>query len=208
MHVHVPRMHARRRMAACSSADDLSRILLLGVWSLAIGADVRFFEGYTEHCRNLLSPLNAHCSSAIDRNDIVELVELVSAHRHQALAQIRDEITAADLKWMISTTDDESVQAALEFVIRLWLFVEPNLSNSALTLAQVVEQELPERASLLPGLAHLAYDFSAKSLTRKAGIKIEWTSYLSEHLSFVGKSRLRIFRHVSALQKYANSRDR
>jgi hypothetical protein len=31
---------------------------------------------------------------------------------------------------------------------------------------------------------------------------------LSDHLTFVGKARLRVFRHVSALQKYSQSKER
>jgi hypothetical protein len=207
MPVQVPRCQFRRR-GTKRSADDLSRALLLGVWGLTFGCDVHHSTAYTDHCRNLLSLLEGHSSSQVDRNDIIDLVELVSANQDKPVVQIRDEIRAPDLKWMVSPADDDSTLAALDFAIRLWLFIKPVLEDGTRTLCQVVTAELPERTARRHYYGHLSRDFCAKSLTRKGGIKIEWTSYLSDHLTFVGKARLRVFRHVSALQKYSQSKER
>ena len=207
MRINIPRLKLRRR-GGTGSADDLSRALLFGVWGLTFGHDVHYFAAYTDHCRNLLGLLTGHSASQADRNDIVELVEVVSADRDKPVAQIRDAIRKADPKWMISAADDESTLAALDFVVRLWLFVKPNLEDGTRTLSQAVAAELPEQAAFQQNSGHLSRDFCAKNLTRRGGIKIEWTSYLSDHLTFVGKARLRLFRHVSALQKYSRSKER
>ena len=204
MRIHPPRLKLRRR-GATRAADDLSRAILLGVWGLAFGHDVHYSAAYTDQCTTLLGLLEGHSSTRVDRNDIIDLVEIVSANRDKPIAQIRDAIRQADPKWMISAIDDDSTLAALDFVVRLWLFVKPSLEDGTRTLSKAVLAELPERAAFQQNSGYLTRDFCAKSLTRKCGIKIEWTSYLPEHLSLVGKSRLRVFRHVSALQKYARS---
>ena len=207
MRINTPRLQLRRR-GAKSSIDDLSLALLLGVWGLTFGHDVHHPAAYIDHCRNLLDLLAGHSSSQIDRKDIIDLVELVGASRDKSIEHIRDEIKAADPKWMISAADNDSPLAALEFVIRLWLFIKPQLSDGTRTLSQVVAVELPQHRTSQHNPGHLARDFCAKSLTRKGGIKIEWTSYLSDHLTFVGKARLRVFRHVAALRKYSQSEER
>jgi hypothetical protein len=191
MRINTPRLQLRRR-GAKSSIDDLSLALLLGVWGLTFGHDVHHPAAYIDHCRSLLDLLAGHSSSQIDRKDIIDLVELVSASRDKPIEQIRDEIRAADPKWMI----------------RLWLFIKPQLSDGTQTLSQVVAAELPQHRTSQQNPGHLTRDFCAKSLTRKGGIKIEWTSYLSDHLTFVGKARLRVFRHVAALRKYSQSEER
>ena len=204
MRIHAPRLKLRRRRAT-GSADDL---ILLRVWGLAFGRDVHHSAAYTDYCTTLLGFLEGHSSTQVDRNDIIDLVEVVGANRDQPIARIKDAIRQAHLKWMIPATDDDSALAALDFVVRLWLFIEPSLEDATWTLSKVVFAALPERAAFQQNSSYLTRDFCAKSLTRKGGIKIEWTSYLAEHLSLVGKSRLRVFRHVSALQKYARSTER
>jgi hypothetical protein len=156
----------------------------------------------------LLGLLSGHSFAQIDINDIIELVDLVAASRDKPIARIAEEIRAADPKWMISATDDDSVLASLDFAIRLWLFIRPELKDGTRTLYQVVATELPKRTASRHNSSHLSRDFCAKSLTRKAGLKVEWTSYLSDHLTFVGKARLRVFRNVKALRKYSQSRER
>jgi hypothetical protein len=93
----------------------------LGVWGLTFGHDVHHPAAYTDHCKNLLDLLTGLSSSQIDRNDIINLIELVGASPGKPIEQIRDDIRAADPKWMKSAADNDSLLAALEFVIRLWL---------------------------------------------------------------------------------------
>jgi hypothetical protein len=207
MHINPPRLQLRKR-GAKTSIDDLSLSLLLGVWGLTFGHDVHHPAAYIDHCRNLLDLLAGHSSSQIDRKDIIDLVELVGASRDKSIEQIKGDIRAANAKWMISAVDNDSLLAALEFVIRLWLFIKPQLADGTRTLPQVVALELPQHRTSQHSPGHLTRDFCATSLTRRGGIKIEWTSYLSDHLTFVGKARLRVFRHVAVLRKYSQSKER
>ena len=135
MRINTPRLQLRRHRAK-GSVDELSLTLLLGVWGLTFGHDVHHPAAYIDHCRNLLDLLAGHSSSQIDRKDIIDLVGLVGASRDKPIEQIRDEIRAADPKWMISAADNDSPLAALEFVIRLWLFIKPQLSDGTRTLSQ------------------------------------------------------------------------
>lgn len=93
----MQRLQLRRHGTKCS-ADDLSRALLSGVWGLTIGHDVQYFAAFIDHCKSLLGLLSGYSSSQIDRNDIIDLVEVVDANRDEPVAQMRDEIRAADPK--------------------------------------------------------------------------------------------------------------
>ena len=96
---------------------------------------------------NLLGLLSEHTSSQIDRIDIIDLVGLVSASRDKPVGRIKDEIRAADSKWMTSAANDDSISTALDFVVRLRLFVKAGLEDGTRTLSQVVAAELPERVA-------------------------------------------------------------
>jgi hypothetical protein len=207
MHIRTPKLQLLRR-GAKRSEDDLSCALLLGVWGLIVGRDVHYCAAYTDHCSSLLGLLSGQSCSQMDRNDIIDLVGVVGASLDKSVGQMKHDVRAVDPKWMICEADDDSIVASLDFVIRLWLFIRPQFGDDSRTLSQVVASQLPARATHQPQSIHLTRDFCAKSLTRKGGIKIEWTSYLSDHLTFVGKARLRVFRHVAALRKYSQSKER
>jgi hypothetical protein len=163
-------------------------------------------------------------------------VKLVKLGQNKTVKEIEDEIRKANFRWMNPLAGVESTRNTLDFAIRLWLFVEPDLSDEGLTLAEVVERCLPKRTqpggdqkprksntlskARLPisgfglnglplekeqSMIYLPVDFSEKSLTRKGAIKFEWSSYLPDHLSFTGKSRLPVFRHASAIQEHSKS---
>jgi hypothetical protein len=117
MHIHVRRLQLRRHGAKCS-ADDLSHAILSGVRELTTGHDVQYFAAYVDHCKSLLGLLRGHSSSQIDRNGIIDLFEIVGANRDKPVSQIRDEIRAADPKWITSAADDDSTLAALDFAVR------------------------------------------------------------------------------------------
>lgn len=209
----------------------------MGVWGLDHATNVQHFaRPYLNHCNELRSLFQEDGLSQANRRDIVDLVKLVKCSQDKTIKQIEDEIRNAKFHWMNAGAADESIRNVLDFAIRLWLFVEPHLSDESLTLPEVVERCLPKRFQLgrrqrksnkftpvctttgpISGLgskkqpskydgspAYLPTDFSEKSLTRKGGIRLEWTSYLSDHLSLVGKSRLRVFRHASAVQKHSD----
>ena len=185
------------------------RDLLPGVWGLSRTAPSHRLEAYREHWKESVSSVeDADLLLALaSQRNVTELIGIVKGNSQGSVEDVETAITGANLNALENGSDPVSVSAALRFAMRLWLFTEPDLSNKSLTLGQLVGQRLPKIASPTP-LAHpnsLSDDFSAKSLTRKGGFRLVWTSYLSQHLTFEGTSRLRVFRHAAALRQYANS---
>jgi len=229
MPLRIRRSHFRSR--AFATDTFVSRELLLGVWDLNHSTNLQHYaHPYLTHCNELRSLFEEDGLSKANRTDIVELVKLVKCNQNKTIEEIEDEISNANFHWINPLTRDDSIRNTFDFAIRLWLFIEPDLSDRSLTLPEVVERCLPRRFQKaekshtvstttwsISALAssgrplkdedsspYLPVDFSEKSLTRKGGIKLEWTSYLADHLSFAGKSRLRVFRHASAIRQYSN----
>jgi hypothetical protein len=110
---------------------------------------------------------------------------------------------------MVEPVTEASARKVVNLAIHLWLFTKPETFLWSQDLKDVVRQNLPScntpQIPAAEGAQSLSSDFSAKNLTRKGGIRMVWTSYLGEHLTFVGKDQLRVFRHASVLREYAKS---
>jgi hypothetical protein len=230
------RLHFGKR--SVTARDVVGRELLLGVWRINLSPNVQHYaHSYITHCNELRSLFAEDGLCQANRTEIVELVKLVKLNQDRTVKEIKDEIGKANFKWVNQLAGDDSIQNVLDFAVRLWLFIEPDLSDQTLTLPKVVERCLPPRMFQSGGdnqksekcgggskanprtssfglsrhlqendeaSIYLPADFCEKSLTRKGAIKLEWSSYLSDHLTLTGKSRLRVFRHASAIQQ--NSR--
>jgi ethanolamine utilization protein EutQ (cupin superfamily) len=86
----------------------------------------------------------------------------------------------------------------------LWLFAEIEIEDEDLMMKQVVEAQLKDVKGGPSSIPLLSKDFSHKTLTRKAGMKVVWTSNLLEHLQYDGESTVHIFRHAQALGSYGD----
>lgn len=221
-----------------AEGEVVGRELLLGVWGIYLNDNVeQYAYSYLTHCNELRSIFQEDGLSRANRTEIVQLVQLVKGCQDRTVKEIEDGIIKAKFSWLTPPAGVESIRNTLEFAIRLWLFIEPDLSDQTLnlSLAEVVGRSVRQR--IQPGgeqektakstpvskakvsifgfgsngplvedkrsSIYLPDDFSEKSLTRKGGIKLEWSSYLSDHLSLTGKTRLRVFRHVSAIQSHS-----
>lgn len=204
----TPRPQFHRRASA--TEEIVGRELLLGVWDINPSINVEHFAyPYMTHCNELRSLFEDDGLSQANRTDIVDLVKLVKRSLNDNIKEIEDGIRKAKFRWINPLAGDDSIRNTLDFAIRLWLFIEPDLSNESLTLSEVVARCLPSHSSKNDeSSSYLPVDFCEKSLTRKGGLKLEWTSYLPDHLTFAGKSRLRVFRHASAIQKHSKSATR
>jgi hypothetical protein len=229
------RTHFGKR--SLTGREVVGRELLLGVWGINLSPKVQHYaHSYLTHCNELRSLFAEDGLCQANRTEIVELVKLVQLNQDRTIKEIEEEIRKANFQWLNLLAGDESIQNVLDFAVRLWLFIEPDLSDQTLTLPELVERCLPRRihprgdnqksrecrggskanprASSFGLKRHLPEndkssiylpaDFCEKSLTRKAAIKLEWSSYLSDHLTLTGKSRLRVFRHASAIQQNSN----
>jgi hypothetical protein len=201
-----------------SGSDAIIRDLLHSVWRLELGSNVGRAGPYLDHYQELRTLVDGDILRAhTDWKEVIELVNLIQTHsqinlhgidRPATLREIKDVVTAANPKWSVKPLNDELAERVIDFAIRLWLLIEPDLQNENLTLPQIIRQSLPEplASNISCSRNLLSSDFSAKSLTRKGGIRLVWTSSLSDHLTFVGKSQLRIFRHASVLREHQRSK--
>lgn len=177
--------------------------LLGGVWGLDMGPRV---AGYIQYYHDLFSGIIFSGLSLKTPKQVVELVQFVRDRQSKTFSDIRNELVTANPEWVNGHIDDVSAQQIFEFVIRLWLFTEPRVDDLQKDVKHVVHESLPGKSVPEPGM--LSSDFSAKTLTRKAGIRLVYTNCLSDHLKFVGKSQLMIFCHASVLRQYPESSER
>ena len=186
------------------------RDLLPGVWGLNPTALSYRLKAYGEHWKESMSLIDDAELTLNFHGNVTELIAIVRENSQGSVENVETAIAGANLRALEHDPDPISITAALRFSMRLWLFTEPELSDKSLTLRQLVEQKLPKTATStdLAILHTLSDDFSAKSITRKGGFRLVWTSYLSEHLTFEGTSSLRVFRHASALRQYASLKSR
>lgn len=182
------------------------RDLLPGVWGLNPRTPSYRLKAYGEHWKESMNLIDDAELTLNFHKNVTELIEIVRENSRGSVENVETAIAGANLRALEHSSGPISVTAALRFAMRLWLFTEPELSDKSLTLRQLVEQKLPKTTtSTDPAILRtLSDDFSAKSMTRKGGFRLVWTSYLSEHLTFEDSSSLRVFRHTSALQQYAS----
>jgi len=166
---------------------------------------------YIRHCESLLlnrNLIDGHNLTLQRSDDVVDLIALVKADRLSTLQQLKDRLRISAPHWLRNHNDGESAQHAIEFAVRLWLFTNISFANPGATLQDAVRSSLPERHPPLSTPALLSSDFSAKSLERKGGFVLAWTSDLCEHLTFHSDNRLLVFRHAYVLHRYSTTAER
>jgi hypothetical protein len=196
----LTRSHAKKR------ATDA---LLQGLWGLDPSSRS---AAYTDHLDDVLSLQdisNGDRFMLADPPDVIDLISRIKDKQQDPLQDIKNDLQRSPPTWMLGQVNEESARKVIDLAIRLWLFTNPEKLLWSQDLKDVVQQSLPIPAIpqkiAAAAVRHLSSDFTAKSLTRKGGIRLVWTSYLGEHLTFVGKAQLRIFRHASVLREYAKS---
>ncbi len=181
------------------------RTLARDVWQLNDDIEDYQLKAYRDHYRDshrLILDDNIIIDSA---SDVVDLVAWLRVGA-QSIKDIKLGLSGTRPSYLKSSFSDSSIVAAVKFAVRLWLFVpiDDQVSDEDLSLKQMIEQKLPHAPTTYrtSSLRSLAAGVCEKDLTRKAGIKLLWTSNLSEHLELIGRSKLKIFRHASVLSSY------
>ena len=189
--------------------------LLDKVWGLNGDRQTLGCDAYISHYVNLLQvndPVVTRLNGFDECSKVVELINLVRNNASSTLKEIIHAIQKASRKWCGTTFDEAAARSALELAIRLWLFSGLPLEDLSQTLSEASKQ----RYSITPAQSAapdavpkmLSTDFSAKSLTRKGGFYLVWTSDLADHLTFASKNQLRVFRHAQVLRKYQHGKER
>lgn len=214
--INVDRHLSRFRKRHTSEHADISE-LLDRVWGLNIDYDVWQPAVYRQHYRHLLSVLDPSIISFSARQQIIEALDSLKSNQLKPLSHIKKHLGDARPQWMIAQNRDEAASKGVEFLIQLWLMVPPGPDvhkDCSLTLKDIVAQTFQpasiERSFVpsAPPRERLSPGFGAKNLVRIGGIKITWTSFLSEHLLLVDRYEVKVFAHVSLLRKYASSTER
>ena len=174
------------------------------IWSLGEGSALGRSDPYADHYQRLLAVVDKHIIHLNSTADAADLIKLGKIHKQQDLQTLRDSIRASSPSWLPPNSPDEALDYVVQLGVRLWLFITPDLADSTLALPECVSSTLLriDGGAKFPGIDVLSPDFCEKSLTRRGGISLVWTSDLSEHLTFESKDRLRVFRHASALKKF------
>jgi hypothetical protein len=185
--------------------------ILTGVWSLKLGAEpinVSNPSPYIDHYRQIRAIVNSSQLRFTRREEIIELLALIKTHHVQPLRIIKHELKASRPKWMVQQDDEATVTKAIDIALRLWLMIEPQgglkVLHDNLSIREIVSQSF-EKSHIPTGatsIKELSFDFSARNLYRKGGIKILWTSCLCHHLLMDGKNKLRVFHYASLLRRY------
>lgn len=194
-----------------TAASGVARRLLKKVWSLDTLPSEYRSNAYLNHYQDLLLTrdlIDGRVLTLKHSQDVIQLIELVKRSKLMSLQQIQNVIQASAPPWLSDKTNIEATQRALEFATRLWLFAKPTFKDLDVKLEDAVKDRfLVPRASIITSRT-LSPDFCAKSLTRKGGIVLVWTSVLSDHLKFASKSQLLVFRHTCILRHYRTGWER
>lgn len=183
--------------------------LLTKMWGLDVNRGRVWSEAYADHYHDTIQANNllAQTPSPFDRcTEVIELVNLVKCKCLLSIADVTLAVQQACSGWMTTAIDGEAAHCALKLALKLWLFSEPSLNDPSQMLIHANRKHYePGRTSQNPlavDIKSLSTDFSAKSLTRKGGFYLVWTSDLSQHLTFASKDQIRVFRHARILEQY------
>ena len=193
------------RWSSRLSTSDLkaTRTLIRDIWLIQDELAWHQIKSYQEHIRECRKGKDDNSIPCEKVADIVALIHEINLSGPLTINETEEKVRKL-CPLNQQTPHKESVHQALYFAIRLWLFVPlySKLQDGAGTLKDLVSDKLNEDLGSGPNRI-LKDDFCEKSLTRKAGIKIRWTSDLTRHLELQG-NRLFVFRHGAALKAYAD----
>jgi hypothetical protein len=139
---------------------------------------------------------------------IISLVKTVRSSSHLPVRDILAAIEKAEPPCLREegASDEDDLKKALVFACKMWLFLDLDFTESERSLKYLVAQKF-DAVGIRPFYSSgprslLSKDFSQKSFERKAGIRLIWTSDLSQHLELVGQRTIKVFRLAGALAAY------
>ncbi len=159
-----------------------------------------YYEGLLNN-QQLLDDQNTTLRDSDQQSsNVVALISTLKTSGQQTIAEIHSHLQDNAPDWILDPDNDTTIENVLHFAIRLWLFTKPDLSDRARTLQEAIQSPLLKISG--SSNAWLWLDFSASTLETKAGFRWDWTSDISEHLTFSSRSVIRIFSHACVLERY------
>jgi len=151
--------------------------------------------------RQILDDQNTNLRESESQSlDVRVLVGRLKKQVHHPIADIRKSIVDDSPSWLLNTHNLDTLDKVLQFCVRLWLFVKPDLADENATLQVAVRNSVSKFGA--PSNSWLWMDFSAKTLMERGRFHITWTSDIAEHLTFASKSVIRVFSHASVIELY------
>lgn len=167
-----------------------------------------YFTYYSQQCRLMLGDGGRHTAARTHR-DISRIVQHFKEQRDRGrmLDALRTELHSTKLP-----NGEDMLQGSINLAARLYLMMSfgdiPNaftpgraLSWTAGSVQHFLTEYLGPRQVLSSETVKLQKLFNARTVQRLAGIKIEWTSDLGQHLRMIDDDeRVAIFHHASFLR--------
>lgn len=182
-------------------------------WATCVPAYINYYKRQVGS--NLITAPLQQLNSPENVIDLIDIVrdELAKTGQHSTLQELVDAIRNANRSWLKSSGDDKTVKNAVELALKLWLFTAPSFADLSQSLIPAISQKFAQHQAQPTSHAAtkvraLSLDFSAKSLTRRGGFYLMWTSELSEHLMIKGKEHVLVFCHAHILREYMAREER
>ncbi|PMD40618.1 hypothetical protein L207DRAFT_554320 [Hyaloscypha variabilis F] len=173
-----------------------------------------YFNYYSQQCHLMLANGGRHVA-ARKHHDISDIIDLLNKEktREEAVETIRSKFQHLKLR-----DENDMIQGSFNLAARLYLMMSlgeiPNaftperpLSWTSASVQDFLKQHLEPRPVLGSASIKLQEIFNARNVQRIAGIKIQWTSDLGQHLRLIhDDERLAIFHHASFLRLHRQSK--
>lgn len=191
--------------------------ILNQLWGITVGpsqyynSDLDFdayFSYYTRQCNDSLHDGGRHVSVRTHR-DVVNIAQDLKTS--QTRAAIKSNL-ALKMRTPRPANEDEILDGSIDLVLRLLVMVEFGQLQYGFTgrkqlvwdsnlLEQFVHSYFNTPQALGQETVKLEKIFNARNLGRIAGMEIEWTDNLADHLRLTdGDKRVAIFHHASFLE--------
>jgi hypothetical protein len=205
-------------------AKDDRLALIKGVWQLGTTEDKltsqeleTYFHYYTTECKNALSQGGDH-TTVRNHEDVVAIAK--SLEDGLTKKEIQIPLLQLDTKNRSNKVKDQMAIGSIRLVVRLMLMVDigpiPDTciqgrahlewQDEGTKLKEFFENHFVE-SCVLPGNVKFGSEFTAYNIHRYAGLDIQWTVNLYDHLRLIeDETVLCIFHHATFL-KWQNRSD-
>jgi hypothetical protein len=167
-----------------------------------------YFSYYTAQCNDALHDGGRHVSVRTHR-DVINVAQDLKSSQTRAIIK---NTLAANMRTPRLANEDEILDGSIDLVLRLLLMVEfghlqygftgrKQLAWDSDSLEEFVHGYFNTPQALGQETVKLEKIFNARNLGRIAGMEIEWTDNLADHLRLTdGDKKVAIFHHASFLE--------
>ncbi|KAF3000774.1 hypothetical protein E8E13_005148 [Curvularia kusanoi] len=170
-----------------------------------------YFSYYTSECNLAMQAGSGRFAAIRTHKDIIRIAKDLGEHQTKQDAQTK---LRGELKQPRSQEETEDMlEGSLTLVARLLTMVdvgprlyvsdEPSVrwDDKGSSLKDLLTEKFSPSPSFIPEVVELDEELTINNLRRFAGLEIEWTDNLADHLRLSkGRKRISIFHHASYLK--------